>query len=230
MQAIHWIGRAAKISPFMCTCTPPPPLSLTLYSVDQSVASTTVQVPEIIHEWNRTTAEVEITPPDLSLGLIKTDNIDIWGKMTSLAYPRNRDKIWQISVPQPGCSMTIYFHEFDMEHTVNCKQDYFSVQTSKGQLNIPRYCNTLHRIELARTKRVQLTIHSGNYTSRKGVYAVYCFNHWPLSPTNLPCSCNGRTHNIRQRNVDMNLPVSSRSWLCGLAGSEKLYYALPVML
>eukprot|EP00731_Ephydatia_muelleri_P028395 Em0020g39a len=171
----------------------------------QDTAAATIQVPEMTLQWNRTTsAEVQVISHELSLGLIKTDNIDVWGKVTSSVYPTNRDKIWQLSVPQPGCSMLIYFHEFDIERSQNCKQDYLSVQIRKRQFNIPRYCSTLSRIELGRTKRVQLWIHSGNSTSRRGVYAMYCFSHWPLGPTDLPCSCNGRTHQKAQRSINTN--------------------------
>lgn len=206
MLIVHWTGTAAVLFTRNHSHLPPLP-----YSENQDMEASTIQVPEMTLLWNRTTpAEVQVISHELSLGLIKTDNIDVWGKVTSSAYPTNRDKIWQLSVPQPGCSMLIYFHEFDIERSQNCKQDYFSVQIRKRQSNIPRYCNTLSRIELGRTRRVQLWIHSGNSTSRRGLYAMYCFSHWPLGPADLPCSCNGRTHHKAQRSI--NTTASSGTW------------------
>lgn len=132
-----------------------------------------------------------ITMPDeLSLGLILTDNFDAEGHLINETYPLLRDKHWQISVPK-GCRVNIVFNIFDIESSSKCKKDYFSVQTSKKQSNIHRYCHNLEEIEIRRRRRVQLTVHSDEDVARRGVHATMCISNLPedTAADQDPCTC-----------------------------------------
>lgn len=162
------------------------------HSVPSAVVSTTIQVPVSVESWNRTGPSIESTSQELSLGFLRTDNIGIWGNYIAQTYPLNQDKIWQIAIPQTtqgSCRVVIYFNEFDIEQSSNCGKDYFSVQTTKSQSDIPKYCNTLSRIEVQNRKKLQLWMHSDNTAARKGIHAIYCFSYWPATSSDMPCSC-----------------------------------------
>ena len=118
-----------------------------------------------------------------------TDNIDIYRNFTREAYPLNQDKIWQIRVPH-GCRMVIFFQEFDIEASDGCTKDNFTVQTSKQQHNIRKYCDHVQRIELRFRRRVQLKFHSDDTNAARGIYATICMSNWPAIEEQLPCSCN----------------------------------------
>ena len=135
------------------------------------------------------TPEVIKLPKSLSLGLILTDNINVTGGLVQEKYPKNQDKIWQIRIP-PNCRMNIYFSEFLIESSDTCSKDYFSVQTSKNQQDIPRYCDTLHRIEIRNRRRVQLYFHTDDSVEKRGIIASVCLSNWPETGDNqLPCTC-----------------------------------------
>lgn len=134
--------------------------------------------------------------PASSLYLITTDNINDSSSISD-TYPLNQDKIWQIHIPK-RCKMSVYFSVFDLQVTEasdRCKQDSFTVQTSKYQQDIRKYCNNLHWIKLKRIRRVQMTFHSDHAVTRGGIKAVACLSnlHDPSSETELsqqlPCTC-----------------------------------------
>ncbi|KAL5474043.1 hypothetical protein EMCRGX_G028616 [Ephydatia muelleri] len=141
--------------------------------VPTSMVRSTVQIPVSVESWNRTGPIIETTSQELSLGFLRTDNIGITIPQTE----------------QGSCRFVVYFNEFDIERSSNCEKDYFSVQTTKSQGDIPKYCKTLSRIEVQNRKKLQLWMHSDNTASSKGIHAVYCFSHWPATSNNLPCSC-----------------------------------------
>lgn len=129
-------------------------------------------------------------PESLSLGLVLTDNFNASGNRINDTYPLNVDKHWQISVPR-GCRMNIVFREFDIESSRDCKKDNFSVQTSKNQDDIHKYCDNIEEIEIRRRRRVQLTMHSNEDTARRGVYASVCISNLPEETAidQPPCTC-----------------------------------------
>ncbi len=118
-----------------------------------------------------------------------TDNIGIFGNLTQDSYPSNQDKIWQIKIPK-RCRMVIYFQEFDLESSDDCTKDYFTIQTSKSQSNIRKYCSSLHEIELRYRRRVQLWFHSDDTVTKRGIYAALCLSNWPPMDGQRPCTCN----------------------------------------
>lgn len=129
--------------------------------------------------------------PAASLYLITTDN------SISDSYPQNQDKIWQIHIPK-GCKMSVVFSQFDLQVTEasdRCKQDSFTVQTSKFQHDIRKYCNNLHWIELKRIRRVQMMFHSDDAVTRQGIKAMACLSNQNDPTTErelieqLPCTC-----------------------------------------
>lgn len=137
-------------------------------------------------------------PESLSLGIILTDNIGIFGNLSQETYPPNQDKIWQIKIPK-SCRMVIYFQEFDIEPSNNCEKDYFTIQTSKSQPNIRKYCNSLHEVEFRYRRRVQLWFHSDDTVTKRGIYAALCLSNWPPVEGQRPCSCNIATGSSRRR-------------------------------
>lgn len=132
--------------------------------------------------------------PAMSLYLITTDNINK-SSSTNDKYPLNQDKIWQLRIPK-NCKMTVYFSQFDVQSSERCANDSFSVQTSKNQQDIYRYCNSLHRLEIRRIKRVQITFHSDSVVARGGIKGTVCLSnlHDPVTESELdnqlPCTCN----------------------------------------
>ncbi len=130
-------------------------------------------------------------PVSLSLGIIMSDNIGIYGNLSQETYPPSRDKIWQIRIPH-RCRMIIYFQEFDLEPSNGCTKDYFTIQTSKNQPNVRKYCNSLYKVEFRYRRRVQLWFHSDDTVMKRGIYAALCVSNWP--PLNedeeQPCTCN----------------------------------------
>ena len=141
----------------------------------------------------------------MNLYLINTDNINKSGSIGD-TYPLNQDKIWQIHVPK-GCKMTLYFTDFDLEVSERCSKDSFSVQTSKYQQDVYRYCHNLHEIEIRRKKRVQLTFHSDRAITREGIRATACLSnlHDPTTGAGLnqqlPCTCNPSTQRRKKQSL-----------------------------
>ena len=144
----------------------------------------------------RSAAEINKMPENTNLYLITTDNFN---GSTSISdrYPLNQDKIWQIHIPK-GCKMSVYFSTFDLQVTEpsdRCKQDFFTVQTTKYQQDIRKYCNNLDFIEIKRINRVQMTFHSDEAVAREGIKAVACISslHDPSDERELneqlPCTC-----------------------------------------
>ena len=100
--------------------------------------------------------------------------------------------------------MLVYLQEFDLEFSESCHKDYFSVQTSKNDLEIHKYCSSaLRRIEVRNRRRVQLWFHSDNTVARRGILATFCFRSWPETEEEKtkPCSCSGDSR-PSQRSVD----------------------------
>ena len=152
---------------------------------------------ELARVVNRTLVSVE----DLGAeGLIVTDNFNRSLGELQGSYGVNQDKIWQIRIPQ-SCQLWIVFEEFDLEATGNCDKDYFSVQTSKNQRNIRKYCKSLESISIQRRRRAQLWFHSDDSVRRRGIFASYCFRRIATnSSQQLRCDCNlGGSHTRRRR-------------------------------
>ena len=176
-------------------------LSLCSRNTQTVVTSTPTRV--IVRRFNRTHVHTEKLPPSLSgLEVIKTDNLDADGNLTVATYSPNQDTIWQVKIPR-HCRMVIYFSEFDIKSSPNCMLDNFTVQTSKRQADIRKYCDTLHHIEINNRRRVQLWFHSSLFDpelddplpEKRGIFAMTCFaSRLSNSP---PCSCN--SEHIPQR-------------------------------
>ena len=134
---------------------------------------------------------ISIFPPSLSLGFIKSDNINWHGNFTNgnNTYPANQDIIWQINVPR-GCRMTMAFSLFDLEPSDGCDKDYFSIQTSKNHTKSasPKYCDQLMSVEIRWRKRAQFWLHSDEENEGKGIRAAFCFS--PSDREGMACSCN----------------------------------------
>lgn len=149
--------------------------------------------------------DVKELPRELTLGIIATDNVDIYGNFTQEQYPAGRDKVWQIWVPR-GCRMVMYFGEFDMESSSDCENDYFSVQTKKNNPTT-RYCGGLssvpEKIEVPNRRRVQMVFHAdkSNFTLGRGVHATFCFQKLKEFDPDYPCSCNANISSLKKRDV-----------------------------
>jgi len=151
---------------------------------------------------SRTLTEIVKMPSSLTLGFIASDNINATTRnFIEDAYQHNHDKIWQIKIPR-GCQMIIQFHEFDLETTETCQKDYFMIQTRKDEKNIPKYCSSLTRVEIRKRRRVQIWLHSDDTVAKRGVHAVFCFRHWPVLDTDLPCNCNLASSRRRRRSLE----------------------------
>lgn len=148
---------------------------------------------------NRTLVSVE----DLGAeGIIATDNLNMsMGELVG-TYRGSQDKLWQIRIPQ-DCQLWMVFQEFDLEVSDRCTKDYFSVQMSKNQPDIRRYCGSLESITIQRRRRVQLWFHADDSVERRGIFARYCFRSLPLntsSQARLMCDCNlGGSHTRGRR-------------------------------
>ena len=149
--------------------------------------------------------DVKELPQELTLGIIATDNVDIYGNFTYEQYPARRDKVWQIWVPR-GCRMVVYFAEFDVESSPDCENDYFSVQMKKNEPST-RYCGGLtsvpEKIEVANRRRVQMVFHAdkSNFTLGRGVHATFCFQNLKEVDPDYPCSCNANISSLKKRDV-----------------------------
>lgn len=142
----------------------------------------------------RSEAQIDKMPANTNLYLITTDNFNGSIRVND-TYPLNQDKIWQIHIPK-GCKMSVHFSTFDLEAAEpSCRKDFFTVQTSKDQQDIRKYCNNLHWIEIKRINRVQMTFHSDDSVAREGIRAVACLSnlHDPSDERELneqlPCTC-----------------------------------------
>lgn len=160
----------------------------------------TFRVP--VHQRN-SEPETRELPQELTLGLIVTENIDIFGNDSKDTYSELEDKIWQIWVPR-GCRLVLFFSEFDLESSPNCTKDYFTIQQTKNQKNIPKYCGGLSSLPeegiTVNKIRTQLHFHSDETNTRKGVHATFCFQKSKnVSPDDIPCSCNTDTSGIKKR-------------------------------
>ena len=150
-----------------------------------------------------------------------TDNFNASGHLINETYPLNQDKIWQMTVPK-GCRMNVYFREFDLEGSSECKKDNFSVQTSKNQRDIRKYCHNLEEIEIRRRRRVQMTMHSDEDIASRGIYATVCISNLP-EETNInqePCTC--LQTNIRQSRRARARRVRSAASSEALSGKQLL--------
>ena len=164
---------------------------------------------------SRTLSEIVELPTSLSLGLIASDNINTTTRnFIEDTYQHNHDKIWQIKIPR-GCRMVMYFQEFDLETTENCQKDYFTIQTSKLQTNIPKYCSSLHKVEIRNRRRVQIWLHSDDTVAKRGIHAAFCFRNWPANANDLPCNCNlvsSRSAARRQRSLEDDVIAKACKW------------------
>lgn len=163
---------------------------------------------------NRTLSSITELNSD---GYIVTDNYEP-GNRNSLrsSYSNNQDIIWQIRIPQ-NCTMNIVFNEFNIQATENCDRDYFTVQISKKQKDIRKYCKSLHSISIQRRRRVQLWFHADDAVGGAGMYAQFCFSairH--RSPENsFRCDCNQvltptiRRRRSRPQGTTVNIIISS---------------------
>lgn len=152
--------------------------------------------------------------PSSYLYLITTDNFN--GSSTiSETYDKNQDKIWQLHIPD-GCKMNVYFQQFDLEVSDRCTKDSFSVQTKKDQMEIYRYCNNLHAIEIRRINRVQMTFHANPHIERGGIKATACITnlHDAVSEDELnqalPCTCTPDPKNKRRKKKAVSLSKQLR--------------------
>lgn len=145
---------------------------------------------------------------ELGLSLIHTDNFNSSGQLIQDTYPLLQDKHWQLNIPK-GCRMKIIFTEFDLESSPSCEKDFFSVQTSKNQDNIHKYCHNINEIEIRRRRRVQLTMHSDEAIARRGIHASLCISNLPdqTAMDQAPCSCRP----VSKRSVRMAKARAARS-------------------
>ena len=169
--------------------------------------------PSVREVINRTLLSTEVLGPE---GFLATNNFAYESLNDSISqledtYRGNQDKIWQIKIPH-GCQMWMSFQEFEIEPTVNCRKDYFSVQISKNQRDIRKYCMSLESIAIQRRKRVQLWFHSDGSVQRKGIFAWFCFREILARDStqeageNQPfCNCNqGNTRSGKRRRRSRN--------------------------
>lgn len=148
--------------------------------------------------------EIRELPRELTLGIIATENIDIFGNQSMETYNELEDKIWQIWVPRK-CRMVMFFSEFDLESSPNCTKDYFTIQRTKRQAKIPKYCGGLSsvpkKVQLTK-RRAQLHFHSDSTNVRRGLRATFCFQkNTDVQPDDLLCNCNANTSLIGKRHA-----------------------------
>ena len=145
---------------------------------------------------NRTHVSTEDLGPE---GLLATDNFNYTLGQLEGSYRQNQDKIWQIKIPQ-NCQLWVLFEDFDLEATSTCEKDYFSVQTSKRQKDIRKYCKSLESITVQRRRRVQLWFHADDSVERRGILAQFCFRAIAAnSSEQLRCDCNQGDSQSRRR-------------------------------
>lgn len=170
-------------------------LSLTcVYSVlEGSGTSSFTEIETVV---NRTLVSIEELGHK---GLLVTDNYDNMTRQLENTYRGNQEKIWQIKIPY-NCQLLILFDEFDLEATADCDKDYLSVQTSKNQPDIRKYCKSLESIRIQRRRRVQLRFHADDSIERRGFSAEYCFREIRTNSSQMSCDCNqGETHSRGKR-------------------------------
>ena len=143
---------------------------------------------------NRTLVSVEDIGPE---GILTTDNFNSTIGELEGTYRENQDKIWQIKIPR-DCQLWMLFEDFDLEATSQCGKDYFSVQTSKSQADIRKYCKSLESITIQRRTRVQFWFHADESVQRRGILARYCFRTIVKnSSEQRRCDCNQGTSHPR---------------------------------
>ncbi|CAI8050576.1 hypothetical protein GBAR_LOCUS27759 [Geodia barretti] len=188
--------------------------------------SGTALTEELVKVVNRTLVGMEDLGPE---GIIATDNFNrLLGELEG-SYIANQDKIWQIKIPQ-NCQLWIVFEEFDVEPTPNCEKDYFSVQTSKNQPDIKKYCRTLESVTIQRRRRAQLWFHSDSSIQRRGIFARYCFRRISTNSSEqrqtmqLRCDCNlGGSHTRRRRQLqNQGMHVALQMLNCCLASRPSI--------
>jgi hypothetical protein len=170
--------------------------------------SATALTPETYDVVNRTLVSIEELGPE---EWFATDNYNSSLGELQGSYRGNQDKIWQIRIPQ-GCQLWIWFEDFNVEPTDFCDNDYFSVQTSKSQTDIRKYCRNLESITIQRRRRVQLWFHAGASVERRGIFARFCFNSI-VSNSTQSCDCNQgdtQSHDRRKRS-EMRGAVDTQS-------------------
>ncbi len=143
-------------------------------------------------------------PQELKIQLIATENIasGIYNETTE-NYEALHDKVWQVWIPR-GCRMVMFFTEFELESSPNCSKDFFSIQTSKKQQDIVKYCGSVGEIanktiSIRNRRRVQMQFHSDENHTRRGVKAAYCFQDLKTYDPDVPCGCNADTSAVRRR-------------------------------
>ena len=143
-------------------------------------------------------------PQELKIQLIATENIasGIYNETTE-NYEELNDKVWQVWIPR-GCRMVMFFTEFELESSPNCSKDFFSIQTSKTQKDIVKYCGSVGEIanktiSIRNRRRVQMQFHSDENHTRRGVKAAYCFQDLKTYDPDVPCGCNADTSAVRRR-------------------------------
>lgn len=152
-----------------------------------------------------TEPEIRELPKELTLGIIATENVDIFGNQSRDAYSELEDKVWQIWVPR-SCRLVMFFSEFDLESSPNCSKDYFTIQSTKRQAKIPKYCGGISSapkdVQITK-RRAQFHFHSDSDEVRSGIRATYCFQkNRDVDPNDVLCNCNADTSSlIKKRHV-----------------------------
>lgn len=155
-----------------------------------TVLTTTIQT-----LMNRTLVSIEDIGPE---GIIATDNFNWTTGELEGTYRENQDKIWQIKIPH-NCQLWMLFEDFDLEATQECSKDYLSVQISKYQRDIRKYCKSLGSITVQRRTRAQFWFHADESVQRRGILARYCFRTIVRnSSEQRRCDCNQGTSHPRQ--------------------------------
>ncbi len=146
---------------------------------------------------------IKAIPQELKIQLIATENIasGIYNDSTE-NYEILNDKVWQVWIPR-GCRMVMFFTEFDLESSPDCSKDFFSIQTSKKQKDIIKYCGSVGEIanktiSIRNRRRVQLHFRSDEDHTRRGVKAAYCFQDLKTYDADVPCGCNTDTSSVRR--------------------------------
>lgn len=166
----------------------------------------------------------EIPWPSRNQGTITTSE---FGNIT-----QNLDIIWQLKIPQQ-CKMTLTFSQFDLEDSEDCRIDNFTVQISKHDREIHKYCRNLHRITIRSRRRVQLRVQMGFKTgsmveaatpgsARAGIRAHVCISNKHDRPDD--CNCN-RNQGRRRRSLQSGKKGGKKipKRLCSLSRSFFLF-------
>ena len=175
-------------------------------------ATTPVRIKEIVRHLKPNITNITTT----GAHYITTDNYMNASAIRD-TYALNQDMIWQFHIPQ-GCRMVVVFTKFELEISDKCKSDSFSVQTSKDQQEIYRYCNDPRRIEIKNRKRVQMTFKSDDAVAMGGFKANVCIENIPdddddghHDDISSVCNCTPtkrRNRRRRRRKRDNSSPTS----------------------